>query len=220
MRVLRVYHGGREPEHRARERALVAAGIDVTLVVPSRWQEGGVEPTLSSERFRSSSCRCAGRAISIATPTQIRRPRPPRARRHARPDRRPRGAVQRCGAAVARRRATGLPVVMYTAQNVDKRYPPPFAQYERAAHGRVAALYPCSRQAAAVARGKGFAGLIEVLPLGYDDTVFRPGEQSLDDDEIVLGLFGRLVPEKGVIDAVEILATREHDASSTARRRR
>ena len=57
-----------------------------------------------------------------------------------------------------------------------------------------------------MARGKGFAGLIEVLPLGYDDAVFLPGDQSLDDDELVLGLFGRLVPEKGVGDAVEILA--------------
>ena len=90
-----------------------------------------------------------------------------------------------------------LPVVMYTAQNVDKRYPPPFAQYERAAHRRVAALYPCSRQAASVARGKGFSGLIEVLPLGFDDTLFCPGEQYVDDAEIVLGLVGRLVPEKG-----------------------
>jgi len=95
--------------------------------------------------------------------------------------------------------------VMYAAQNVDKRLPPPFAQYETAAYGRVAALYPCSRQAAAVARGKGFAGFIEVLPLGYDDAVFRPGDQSLDQDELVVGLFGRLVPEKGVTDAVEIL---------------
>src|SRR5258705_13142156 len=32
------------------------------------------------------------------------------------------------------------------------------------------------------------------------------GNQSLDDDEIRLGLFGRLVPEKGVLDAVRILA--------------
>jgi glycosyltransferase involved in cell wall biosynthesis len=100
-----------------------------------------------------------------------------------------------------------LPVVMYTAQNIDKRFPPPFAQYERRAHRRVAALYPCSAQAASVARGKGFPGLIDVLPLGVDESVFYPGTQSVDEDEIVLGLFGRLVPEKGVTDAVEILAS-------------
>ncbi|MBA2461062.1 MAG: glycosyltransferase family 4 protein [Actinobacteria bacterium] len=100
----------------------------------------------------------------------------------------------------------GLPIVMYTAQNIDKRFPPPFAQYERAALRRVAAMYPCTAQAASVARGKGFTGLIEVLPLGFEDAMFYPGSQSVADEELVLGLFGRLVPEKGVVDAVQILA--------------
>jgi glycosyltransferase involved in cell wall biosynthesis len=95
---------------------------------------------------------------------------------------------------------------MYTAQNIDKRFPPPFAQHERAAYDRVAALYPCSRQAASVARGKGFRGLIEVLPLGFDPSLFHAGSQSADDDEVVLALFGRLVPEKGIRDAVRALS--------------
>jgi glycosyltransferase involved in cell wall biosynthesis len=207
VRVLRVYHGGSSKEHRARERALVVAGTDVALVVPTAWPEG-VEPTLSSERFRI-----------VELPVR----RSGDVNRHAYADRgalvqlmhevmpdlidvheEPFSAVARQWLAVV---PPGLPVVMYTAQNVDKRYPPPFAQFERASHRRVGGLYPCSSQAAAVARGKGFAGLIEVLPLGFDQTVFHPGVQSLDDDEIVLGLFGRLVPEKGVIEAVEILAS-------------
>jgi glycosyltransferase involved in cell wall biosynthesis len=95
---------------------------------------------------------------------------------------------------------------MYTAQNVDKRYPPPFFHYENGAYRCVAAFYPCSRQAASVLRGKGFAGAISVLGLGYDDTVFHPGSQSVSADEIVLALVGRLVPEKGVTDAVHTLA--------------
>jgi glycosyltransferase involved in cell wall biosynthesis len=45
-----------------------------------------------------------------------------------------------------------------------------------------------------------------VLPLGYDEKLFFAGEQALDDVELVLGLFGRLVPEKGVLDAVHVLA--------------
>ena len=98
------------------------------------------------------------------------------------------------------------PVVMYTAQNIDKRLPPPFYRYEQAAYKRVAAFYPCSRQAASVLRGKGFGGGIEVLPLGYDDALFRLGSQSVDADEIVLMLVGRLVSEKGPKDAVHALA--------------
>ena len=98
------------------------------------------------------------------------------------------------------------PVVMYTAQNIDKRLPPPFYRYEQAAYKRVAAFYPCSRQAASVLRGKGFGSGIEVLPLGYDDALFRLGSQSVDADEIVLMLVGRLVSEKGPKDAVHALA--------------
>lgn len=99
----------------------------------------------------------------------------------------------------------GLPTVMYTAQNIDKRFPPPFSMYERQAFAQISALYPCSRQAASVARGKGFGGLIDVIPLGFDPSSFNAGTQSLADTELVLGLFGRLVPEKGVRDAVLVL---------------
>jgi glycosyltransferase involved in cell wall biosynthesis len=99
-----------------------------------------------------------------------------------------------------------LPTVVYTAQNIDKRYPVPFAQYEREALARADAVYPCSRQAASVARGKGFSGLIDVIPLGYDATVFRSGDQSLADDELVLVVAGRLVAEKGIRDAIKVLA--------------
>ncbi len=99
-----------------------------------------------------------------------------------------------------------MPVVMYTAQNVDKRYPPPFFGYERAAYARVDAFYPCSRQAASVLRGKGFTRRIEVLPLGYDHAAFWPSQQPPQFEEIILLFAARLVPEKGALDAVRTLA--------------
>ena len=215
MRALRVYHGGRSTQHRARERALVAAGVDVVLVVPSHWPDEGADPTLPGEDFPIVE-------LPIRRPGDVNRhayadqDALARILHHVAPSildiyEEPFSLSARQWLQAAR---PDLPVAMYTAQNVDKRFPPPFAHYEAAAHGRVAALYPCSRQAAAVARGKGFSGLIEVLPLGYDDAVFHPGDQSLADDEITLGLFGRLVPEKGVVDAVEMLSrlNRTHPA--------
>lgn len=205
MIVLRVYHAGRDAAHRARERALVAAGVDVTLVVPRAWPGG--EEALSSEPFRIVE-------LDVKRPGDVNRHR--YSDSHAienlladvRPDvldihEEPFSAAARQWLRAA---PPELPVVMYTAQNVDKRLPPPFHQWEKSAHRRVAVLYPCSRQAASVARGKGFTGRIEVLPLGYDETVFRPGEQSLTDGELVLAFAGRLVPEKGVDDAVRVLA--------------
>lgn len=204
MRVLRIYHAGESAAHRARDRSLRAAGVDLTLVAPQNWGQR------------------SGSGLSDGVPLiQLAVERPGDVNRHRYREERDIARVLRDVSpdlldiheepfSVAARQwlraaPPGLPVVMYTAQNLDKRYPPPFARYERAAYRRVAALYPCSRQAAAVARGKGFRGLIQVLPLGYDERLIRSGRQSPDDGEIVLGLFGRLVPEKGVLDAVEIL---------------
>ena len=179
MRVLRVYHGGRNWAHRARERALVASGIDVTLVIPSQW------PPEADAEFAVSD----GNVSIVELPVR----RPGDVNRHAYTDGRVLARLVRDLApdvldiheepfSVAARQWVAaappdLPIVMYAAQNVDKRFPPPFAQFERRAHQRVAALYPCSAQAASVARAKGFAGLIEVLPLGYDESVFFPGTQ-------------------------------------------
>lgn len=204
--MLRIYHGGRVPSHRARERALVEAGVEVSLAVPSEWPEtevarldDGTVPifelpvTREGDRNRHAyRSRDDLRRLLAAV-------RPDVLDIHEEPF----SVAARQWLAAA---SPDLPVVMYTAQNVDKRLPPPFAQHEHAAHRRVAALYPCSTQAASVARGKGFAGPIDVLPLGFDESEFFVGNQTLDDEELVLGLFGRLVPQKGVIDAVEVLA--------------
>ncbi len=205
MRVLRIYHGGRDPAHLARERALATAHTDVTLVVPSEWPGTGsvaaqVEPAMTELPIvRAGDVNRHAYRDRNALSNLIDELKPDLLDIHEEP-------FSLAGRQWLAAAPVGLPIVMYTAQNVDKRLPPPFAQYEQAAHRRVSALYPCSAQAASVARGKGFAGLIEVLPLGYDESFFVPGAQSLDDDELVMALFGRLVPEKGVADAVRILA--------------
>ena len=205
MKVLRVYHAGRDPQHRARERALVRVGVDVTLVVPTMWPDPGSDDTLPSEPFPivELPVRRAGDVNRHA----YQRTAIEGLLAHIAPDlldihAEPFSIAARQWLAVTPQR---LPVVMYTAQNIDKRFPPPFAQYERSALHRVQGLYPCSRQAAAVARGKGFTGLIEILPLGHDGLLYSPGVQTASDAELLLGLVGRLVPEKGVLDAVRIL---------------
>lgn len=205
MHVLRVCHAGRDPGHRARERALLAAGVQVTLVVPRTWPEGGSQARLTEEPFEiiEVDVRRPGdvNRHALADPTVVRgilaRHRPDLLDLHEEPV-----------SLVARqwlRQAGQLPVVMYTGQNVDKRFPPPFAQYETMAYRRIDGMYPCTRQAAAVARGKGFTGAIEVLPLGVDER-YVPGDQQPGAAPVRLGLVGRLVPEKGVRDAVRVLA--------------
>ena len=207
LKVTRVYHAGRDASHRGRERALLSAQVDVTLVVPASWPERGSETTLSAEAFSIIEL-----PVERAGDVNGHAYRDPRELRRVLDDLKPdvldlheepfSVAAKQWLAAAPR----ALPVVMYTAQNIDKRYPPPFSLYERRAYRRVAAFYPCTRQAASVTRGKGFAGLIDVIPLGYDPELFYEGTQSLDDDELVLALFGRLVPEKGIRNAVQVLA--------------
>lgn len=207
MRVLRVYHAGRDAGHRRRERALREAGVDVTLVVPRVWHDPGSERTLSDEPFEIVE-------LDVARPGDVNRHRytdtselrdlisavrPEVLDIHEEPF------------SVATRQwldaAGDVPAVLYTAQNLDKRFPPPFARFEISAYRRARGLYPCSRQAASVARGKGFGGLIRVLPLGVNPEDFPVGEQRHGASPFVLGVVGRLVPEKGLQDAVQILAS-------------
>lgn len=198
--VLRIYHGGRDAAHRARDRALVAAGHRVTLVMPTSWPEAEL---VHDEPFELVP-------LAVRRPGDVNRHVFADARaladvvRQVRPDvvdvhEEPFSAVT---AQVLRTLGPGLPVVAYTAQNIDKRWPPPFAGHETRAYARLAGLHPCSSQAASVARGKGFRGRIDVIPLGVDAGLFTPGGQTADDAVFTLGVVGRLVEWKGVVDAV------------------
>jgi glycosyltransferase involved in cell wall biosynthesis len=206
VKVLRIYHAGRDAAHRARERALVQAGAQVTLVVPQSWPGPGMQAQLSAEPFPMLQLPVS-RAGDVNRHRYLDPAELARVVHEVAPDV---VDVHEEPVSVAARQwltaAGGRPVVMYTAQNIDKRFPPPFAQFEQAALRGVRGLYPCSRQAASVARGKGFGGLVRVLPLGLDDGVFAAGEQSLRDTVVELGLVGRMVPEKGCDDAVRVLA--------------
>jgi glycosyltransferase involved in cell wall biosynthesis len=207
IRVLRIFHAGRNPAHRARDRALVSAGVDVVYVVPRVWPEAGSESVLSTEPF-------AVVEVEVRLPGDVNR------HSYVDADAVSELAIEhqvdlvdlfeepfsRAAGQLLPRLSPELPLVMYSAQNLDKRWPPPFRGYERRSLQRVHAFYPCSRQAASVLRGKGFGGLIEPLPLGYDESQYTCGEQSVANGRLRLALVGRMVPEKGVLDAVRVLA--------------
>lgn len=216
--VLRVYHAGGEPGHQQRDRALAAAGARVVLVVPGNWRITSRRGTGPTDAQPSDAAQSGPElevlGVEVSRPGDVNRHRHLETDRLAALIRRVRPDildVHEEPVSVAMRQLlalapAGLPVVGYTAQNLDKRFPPPYTQYERSALGRLSGLYPCSKQAASVAWGKGFRGHVRVLPLGYDPDLFWSGDQGSSLGSPLLVLAGRLVPEKGVRDAVDVLA--------------
>lgn len=109
-----------------------------------------------------------------------------------------------------------MAATFFTWQNLNRRYPPPFAHFEQANYRRARLAIAGSADAAAVLRAKGYAGRIAVVPqFGVDEGMFcRRGaegkqERSLRAGESAptgvhphpmfrVGYAGRLVQEKGV----------------------
>lgn len=97
------------------------------------------------------------------------------------------------------------PFLLYSAQNIEKRYPPPFRWFERSALRRAAGAYVCNEEAGRILRRKGFTGALEVLPLGVDVERFSPASHRSIGQELRLGYVGRLEEHKGVQVLIEAL---------------
>ncbi len=95
----------------------------------------------------------------------------------------------------ARRRT---PFLVCSAQNLDKRYPPPFRWIERWSLRSAAGAYTCNTEAGEILRRKGLHGELELLPLGVDAGRFRPAERRRPAGRLRVGFVGRLIPLKGV----------------------
>lgn len=218
MRVLRVSHSAAVDEWRGRERSLAALGVDVVLLSARRSHEGAgaVELTPRADEH-VTGVRTIGRhpALFVYDPRPIWR-----ALReivdvidiHEEPF-----ALATAEILLLRRlRGNRAPYVLYTAQNLLKRYPIPFRWLERAALRGASGISACNREAAQIVSGKGFAGEARVIPLGIDPLVLRPDPDPLarDPSVTVVGFIGRLVPEKGV-DV--LLRSLQHDSSLRAR---
>jgi len=113
--------------------------------------------------------------------------------------------------------AANAPRIFCTAQNIQKRYPPPFRWTEQFVYKHCVAAYMCSQEAEQVLKRKGYRGITELFPLGVDTRIYSP--KILDDDErakmrselqlgddFVVGFFGRLEDYKGPQLLVEALS--------------
>lgn len=226
MRVLRVSHSAVVDEWRGRERALAGLGVDVTLLSAQRWHAGGTPVALEPrDGEQVSGVRTFGThpALFIYDPRPIMRALRERWEiidLHEEPFALATAEILLLRALSRSRRTR---VVLYTAQNLRKRYPVPFLWLERWALGAASGISACNADAARIVEDKGFAGRARVIPLGVDEQRFAPSDvpgtespAAADTTDsagrvgasapyrdpaapITVGFIGRLVPEKGVL---------------------
>ncbi|WP_136707690.1 glycosyltransferase [Agromyces sp. H66] len=218
MRSLRVSHSAVVDEWRGRERALTSLGVDVTLLCAEQWHAGGSSVTLEPrDGERVVGVRTFGHhpALFLYDPRPIWRALGERydvIDVHEEPFALATAEILLLRA--LRKHPRRTPVVLYTAQNLRKRYPVPFRWFERWALRAASGISACNAEAARIVEDKGFAGRARVIPLGIDEQRFRPADASaasapprdLGPASIVVGFLGRLVPEKGVLVLLDAVA--------------
>lgn len=207
LRVLRIYHSAVVDEYRQRERLLRERhGHDVHVICPPVWPEGGfpARPSLDSS-VPVHVVKSHGRPrpnLFWYSPTDLRR-----VMRELRPHiidlhEEPFSLVAATVLGALAREAPDSKLCVYTAQNLPKRYPPPFSIIEQLVLRRAQAAYPCSTEASARLFARGFRGDVTVLPLGVTIPDGRP--HSMHTGRV--GFVSRLEPYKGGMIAVRAFA--------------
>ena len=208
MRLLRVSHSGVISAWRERERVLRTLGVDVSLVTSCRWNEGGKDVDFSAD------------ADDFAVPVRTFGRHPNAFVFDPRPLWRLLGKdwdvldvhEEPCSLATAELlvlrslHARRIPFLLYSAQNIRKRYPVPFRWIERWALRRAAGVYVCNGEAGRILRGKGLRGEMCEIPLGVDTTRFAPSEHSPPNGVLRIGYVGRLEGHKGVASLIEAVS--------------
>ncbi len=213
MRVACVSHGSIVPLNR-RPFDLLAAhhGIELTLIVPEHWRGDLPDPDI---RFRD----VPGGAPAVALPVRrsgngslftlrglpgvVRRLKPDVILLDEEPWSLAAWQVLRC--------ADGVPMVVYSKQNLRKRVPPPFSLIRSATYRSAAAAWAVGETTAVVLRDTGFGGPVDVVPHGVEVSRFQPGRDearraALGLAGTVIGYAGRLVEEKGITDLLDAAA--------------
>lgn len=201
MRVLRIAHHAVVSAWRQRERELAALGVDVELITARVWNEGGRNVRLDPEADRFvRGAWTIGRhpSVFVYDPRPLWRAlgkRPDLIDLHEEPN-----ALATAEVLLLRwLRGSRAPYVLYSAQNIRKRYPVPFRWLERRALRGASAAYVCNTEAGRILRAKGLGGPAVEIPLGVDVRVFEPARRDPPAEGTkTIGYVGRLEGHKGV----------------------
>ena len=211
MRVLRIFHSAVVDAWRERERELRRRGDEVEGISAHRWNEGGSDVELTARKGEPAyGVKTLGRhpALFLYDPVPLWNAM---GRTwdvidiHEEPF-----ALATAEILFLRRiRRQRAPYTLYSAQNLEKRYPVPFRWLERWSLRHASGISVCNRDAGRIVKRKGFPGEPAVISLGVDPGTFRPSssKRAVDPGAVKVGYVGRLAPHKGVdvlIDAVAL----------------
>ena len=167
LRVLRIAHASLTPALRGRERGIAQTypDIDLEVIAPTKWRESGVDVRAVPDEF--FPVRTARTFISKHIQLFAYDPRVfVNALKEHRPhvidmDHEPYSVP--CAEILTLRNiyAPSTPIVMQTAQNINKNYPPPFSYFEQRAFRQVAGAYMCSLTVKEVLTAKGFTKAVQ-----------------------------------------------------------
>jgi glycosyltransferase involved in cell wall biosynthesis len=194
---------------RERERELRRLGVDLTLVAAARWEEGGsmVEFTRAGDDF-VVPVRTVGRHpnLFLYDPWPLWKLLGSQEWDLIDLHEEPFGLAVAEVLVLRWLRARGVPFIFSSAQNIDKRYPPPFRWLEQIALRSAAGAYSCNSEAGEILKKKGLRGEWELLPLGVDVGRFKASDRKPPTGSLAVGFVGRLIPHKGVDVLLEAAA--------------
>lgn len=179
---------------------MAALGIDLTVVVPPSWQDERGDTAL--ERAHTTGYRLVVNPIRFNGNFHLHHY--PGLQRWYDPapdivhiDEEPYNASTWQALWLARR--AGARTLFFSWQNIQRRYPLPFALGEQWVLGNIDYALMGTDSAAEVWRAKGYRGPLMTIPqFGVDPEMFSPPTRPIAGRTRTLGYVGRLVPEKGV----------------------
>ncbi|MGE9808297.1 glycosyltransferase [Janibacter sp. G1551] len=208
MRVLRISHSAVVDVWRERERVARLRGHTVHSVSAAVWDEGGVDvPLVARPGEDVEGVRTWGRhpALFVYDPRPLWRLLGQDwdvLDLHEEPFALATAEVL----ALRALRRSRVPYLIYSAQNIEKRYPVPFRWLERWALRHASAASVCNAEAAAILTRKGLTGRAAVIGLGLDTTAFEAQPRAAHDGPPRVGYVGRLASHKGVDVLLEAMA--------------
>jgi L-malate glycosyltransferase len=114
-------------------------------------------------------------------------------------------------------------ITFFTKENLRKYIPWPFSSLERWVYRRAEGAFAVSDEVEQILRDKGFRGRVQRLYHSYEPTLFKThtdservlikSEFGIPDNVIVIGYFGRLTTEKGLLDLARALQILELDTA-------